>query len=126
MEKELQGKLVEILTQIQEATKAGVNWTLEQLPDVVMQFILYHRIWSSIEIVIGLAFISSCIFLIRAGIRLGAKKKWDDDASFPMVLGGGFGSIFAFAYTYFAVKYFTLVWFAPKVFLLQELARLVK
>ena len=45
MKDELQLKLTEILTAIQVGVSKTADFTLEQLPDIAQQYLLYGKVW---------------------------------------------------------------------------------
>lgn len=132
MKEELQSKLVEILASIQTATGKASDFAIEQLPDIAQQYVLYGRVRSVIFVV---------AFTLIAGALLkyahwAWKNPWNTSAwsmdrhlkrsesnLAAMVLGvicAGFFSFCALLSTN------PLVWVAPKVWLLKEIAALVK
>lgn len=117
MEKELQGKLVEILSSIQAATGTAADFAMDQLPDIAQSYVIYGRIWLALA-----ALICSLI----AVIAFKATAKWfepsDGMSVFISVLVGVPASITAICF----LRDLILVWAAPKVWLLKELAELVK
>lgn len=132
MKEQLQGKLVEILESVQQATKADGDFALEQLPDIAMQYVMYGRIRTMVETVFFLA-VAGCLF---ATFRWAYKNpwntnsySWDKDTKrsysnyLVMIVSAGLGSIWAIAGV---LAFDWMVWLAPKVWLLKELAGLVR
>lgn len=132
MKEELNTKLVEILTSIQTAAGKASDFALEQLPDIAQSYVLYGR---AISLVMLVSLIALGLSLLKLS-HWAYKNPWntspyscDKDAKrsdsnlFVMVVPAVIGSVFLFV----AVSSFDyLVWFAPKVWLLKELASLVK
>lgn len=132
MKEELQGKLLEILTSIQTAAGKASDFALEQLPDIAQQYVLYGRIKSA---VLSAAF----LFVATAALayaRWAYKNPWNtsncswdagnkrSESNYAaMALGTTFGFIFG---ALGCATFDFLVWFAPKVWLLKELAALIK
>lgn len=114
MEKELQGKLVEILSSIQAATGKATDFAMEQLPDIAQSYVMYGRA-SSLFWLVGA---SACVYFAVKG-RAKAMKAFDD---FLAWIGAAIAAVVAIASAHEAF----LAWFAPKVWLLKELAQLVK
>lgn len=119
MEKELQGKLVEILSSIQAATGKAADFTMEQLPEIAQSYVVYGRA-SSLFWFVGA---SACVYFAVKG-RAKAMKAFDDAEVWPIFacIGAAVAAVIALVN---AQESF-LVWFAPKVWLLKELAQLVK
>lgn len=117
MEKELQGKLVEILSSIQAATGKASDFAMEQLPDIAQSYVVYGRVYMTAIIVFAVVF---ALFLCWMGSRFSKESggmSW---------LASGFASVVPFVILLTTISDMFLVWFAPKVWLLKELAQLVK
>lgn len=124
MKSELQDKLVEILSGIQGAVNKGSDFVLTQLPDVAQSYIAFGRVWCVVEILMSAAVIGVGVW----ALKWGSKKEhgdWDLAPDFAR-LGGVIAGCFGFVLLVFSVKDALLVWFAPKVWLLTEIAGLVK
>lgn len=132
MKEELSTKLVEILTSIQTAAGKASDFALEQLPDIAQSYVLYGR-------AISLVMLVSLIVLGLSLLKLSHwayKNPWNNsyytfekdakrsDSNFiVMVIPAVVGLVLLLV----AVASFDyLVWFAPKVWLLKELATLIK
>jgi hypothetical protein len=123
MNDELQSKLVEVLTGISEGVSQAKDFAIEQLPDVAQQYIMFGMVWETSLLALYVTFM--------ALIAFGLWKLWYSDttdfeaASAGMVFGGFslVGLLIAFV---IQLKPFLLVWFAPKLYLLQGIAGLVK
>ena len=132
MNEQLQAKLVEILSGIQSATKAAGDFALGQLPDIAQSYVMYGRVRT--------VAISAVLLLLGAALlglsRWAYKHPWntsnysfekDQKRSESNYLAMVFPGIFGAAFTMLGLLTFDfLVWFAPKVWLLKELASLVK
>lgn len=132
MSDKLNDKLVEILTGIQSAVKSAGDFAIEQLPDIATQYILYGRVKSAV-----IALFLLCVIVALYGFAYWAyKNPWNtseylSDAGkkrsesnytamiFPPILATGLLLIVIWDFDY-------LVWFAPKVWLIKEIATLIK
>lgn len=129
MNEQLQGKLVEILAGIQAATKAAGDFALEQLPDIAQQYVAYGRVFGTLE---SLACLSLLILLAVVTCKFGYFSKAPDEYGFwptPRMVaafGGTLGLILSFILTMASFQGTLLVWIAPKVWLLKEIAGLLK
>lgn len=129
MNEQLQEKLVEILNGIQEAARATGDFAMEQLPDIAAQYVLYGRISSTTGVLIALiGFCASLFVALRFGFF--SKKAyeggdWTDEGFFSAVIGGSLAMGF-FVLFVCAAQSALLVWLAPKVWLLKEIAGLLK
>lgn len=129
MNEQLQAKLVEILAGIQSATKAAGDFAVEQLPEIVQQYILYGRIASLVWVFVGIAIFAVGALSIKRA-RLEGHGEWKYE-SFMKDFGLGYwlGAIFCVTgliSSAISINSALLVWFAPKVWLIKEIASLIK
>jgi hypothetical protein len=123
MNDELQSKLVEVLTGISEGVSQAKDFAIEQLPDVAQQYIMFGMVWETSLLALYAAFIALIVF--------GLWKLWRSDAAdvetvaFSTIFGGGTLILLLIAFV-IQLKPVLLVWFAPKLYLLQGIAGLVK
>ena len=119
MQEELQGKLVEILTQIQSTVGQAKDFTLQQLPDIAQSYIYYGMVYSSLVIVLS-------VLSVIIGLWIGFKANWNTEYLTGGILSScvltGVGVMVFFS----KISEFLLVWVAPKVWLLKEIAVLLK
>jgi hypothetical protein len=126
MKEELQGKLVEILTSIQTAAGKASDFAMAELPDIAQSYVAYGRAWVTLDAALWLVLIPLVVFFI--GLRVDRFFR-EDDPSYPKGLMFGVGSVVSglvFLIGTSSIKPFMLVWFAPKVWLLKEIASLLK
>lgn len=132
MKEELNEKLVEILTSIQTAAGKASDFAIEQLPDIAQSYVMYGR-----AVAVAKLFVLFAIGSLLVGYAKWAylhpwnnsdcswdKGKKRSDSNFvamviPAFLGGLFLVVALLSFDY-------LVWFAPKVWLLKEIALLIK
>lgn len=130
MNEQLQGKLVEILGGIQEATKAAGDFAMEQLPEIAQTYVTYGRVQTLLDLAVSVAFIvaGACALF---GVRAHLKKAGDFLDAEPIVVvfglaGGGIATLFGVLWAKNAAASAALAWVAPKVWLLRELAGMLK
>lgn len=132
MNEQLQSKLVEILASIQDAARATGDFAMAQLPDIAQSYIVYGRAVAiakaAVLLLIGLVLLRYSYWAWRNPWNL-STYSWDRDAKrsdsnwFAMILPATLGTLLCVV----AVLSFDfLVWFAPKVWLLKEIAGLLK
>ena len=127
MKENLQDKLVEILSGIQGAVAKGSDFVLTQLPDVAQQYVAFGRIWCFVD----LAFCSVMLYVAYRLIKYAITSKKTDGlgdwapSRVVSIVVGGIGGAGAFFTTACTMRGAFLVWFAPKVWLLTEIANLV-
>jgi hypothetical protein len=123
MNDELQSKLVEVLTGISEGVAQAKDFAVEQLPDVAQQYIMFGMVWETSLLALYATFIALLAF--------GLWKLWRSDTchyeavAFSTIFGGGTLVLLLIAFV-MQIKPVLLVWFAPKLYLLQGIAGLVK
>jgi hypothetical protein len=150
MKEELQGKLVEILTSIQAAAGKTSDFAMAQLPDIAQSYIAYGRALNTATILFALCLAALGGYLVSV-IRkkdAAANQQFKADlAEFRASNRNQYASepyrsnyfradhltpfqfipfIFSVFILCMAAPQFLLVWFAPKVWLLKEIAGLLK
>ena len=124
MKEELQSKLVEILTSIQTAAGKASDFAMEQLPDVAMSYLMYGRAWATLEAATLLLLFALGVWGNFRFVRwMRQEDAWEASPLIVLTVGaaGGLG-FFGMS----ALKGAFFVWFAPKVWLLKEIASLLK
>ena len=140
MKEELQTKLLEILTAIQTNTgkaidtgtelagKAG-DFALEQLPDIAQSYVAFARAWETFGAVLWWSIFALFLWVLVRKVFMA--KEWVDrygDWEIGRIVSGAVSVFFGGIAFIVAVNYTRdalFVWFAPKVWLIQELAKLI-
>lgn len=129
MNDQLQSNLIEILDSIQTATGRAADFTMSQLPDVAQQYVVYGRAAATVGFVLSWAVFGMCVYV---ALKWGFLRKavdsygdWTGSRQAAAFLGSVAGVV-AFAWALLTTRQLFLVWLAPKAWLLQELARLIK
>lgn len=129
MNEQLQGKLVEILTSIQEASRAAGDFALEHLPDIAQSYVLYGRVTATAFFLAALfATVGFAYVAFAKGFLSGERNEmglWTD-SRFAAALAGSCGLVLSVMLLVVNFSQLSLVWLAPKVWLLKELAALVR
>lgn len=126
MKEELNTKLVEILTSIQTAAGKASDFALEQLPDIAQSYVLYGRVFSLVTVLLCLAVLLALVWLFRVTYRATSEGDADEIVWVPVGLGGVVVVVIVMFFLLEGLQSTFLVWFAPKVWLLKELASLIK
>jgi len=123
MNDQLQTQLANILTSISTGIQATGSFVLEQLPDVAQQALVYGRITNTIGLVVALILLVVTISYIRWVRRLSYNDYGPRDVPIILAMMGALITTIALGA---AVPATVLVWFAPKLWLLQHFSQLVK
>lgn len=140
MKDELQGKMVEILTSIQAATGKVSDFAVEQMPDIAQQWVAYGRALTALTMALSIAALIGGLVVIWMGRRAvsASRKAWEEkkdgapESKYHIYNGDphwftGGGLAFFGAFTAFmGMKPLMLVWMAPKVWLLEKIANVLK
>lgn len=126
MNEEFQNKLGLILDLIVKGMTTVGDFVMEQLPDIAQQYVIYGRAWNT-ALLIFLAIIMA-IWLWNFHKIYFSKRSgsFGEDAKRGMAMFSFIMCITVVPATYMYAKDTTLVWFAPKIWLIQEAADLVK
>ena len=128
MNEQLQTKLVEILTSIQATTKTAGDFAMEQLPDIAMQYVMYGRVKTAavtaFMILIAAALFAMCRWAYAnpwnaSAYSFNKEAKRSESNYFVMVLASMLGGLFV---VIGVLSFDWMVWLAPKVWLLKQLA----
>lgn len=127
MNEQLQTKLVEILGNIQSATKAAGDFALEQLPEIAQQYLLYGRVSITFTVLLCFLITIACTWGLLYCVKKLDSCNYGGEAKygFGMVLHG-VGVSGAATIGLCELSSLFLVWFAPKVWLIKEIATLIK
>lgn len=123
MNDKLQGSLAEILTGIQSAVKASGDFAASQLPDIAQQYITYGRAANTMYAVL---FLLASAILARIARKL--FNAWDGRGSVVpplLIMCSGAACVLTSILFLCRLSDVMLVWFAPKVWLIKQLASLV-
>ena len=129
MNEQLQVKLVEILSGIQAAVKAAGDFALDQLPDIAHQYIAFGRVYYTFLTILAIFGIAIGLWLVIKKAIYGKQTEIGYQWSDNRIAANIFGIIFAsFSSVLFLINITNtvMVWFAPKIWLIKEIAVLIK
>ena len=125
MKEELQGKLVEILGSIQSGVEKAGSFALEQLPDIAMQYLAFGRMYST-AVFLAILWVTVWLFKVGTNARKASKKN-EYTAEEDFIVAFSFIGVFmGFFILLIELKNLIMVWAAPKVWLIKEIAGLIK
>jgi hypothetical protein len=128
----LEQALIKSIDGIQKTGTELVEALYQQAPEVVEQLLMWHGIESLIQCVVGILCLSFIFVHYKIACRCYEKNgvsEWDDSFYYwlPTVFSGIIVSVFSFGTMIDLVNLKWLkIWLAPKVYLLEYLADLVK
>lgn len=129
MKEELQLKLVEIINHIISGVSAAKDFTLSELPDVVTTFMAFSRAWETFNwLALAVAFGCALYVAIAKGYKSDKKDRYGstaDSAIAAMIVGTAASTLLGVSLIV-QTKYLLLVWLAPKVYLIQTIAQMIK
>lgn len=130
MQEELLKRADSIFGAISTAVGQAKDLAVEQLPDIAYQFIAYNRAYLTFIVlftIVGWAgFQALCIWYNNKSCRLQKINQWDFDQWAPWFIGTFVTTAFFGIIFLNNVKDLFMVWFAPKIFLIEHLIQLVK
>lgn len=122
MNQDLQNQMVQLLAQVQNATEfAAAN-----LPEIAADYLLLGRVIETCTMLLGVVLMALgvvCSYKILQAIR---DQDADEGVCVLWSIGTILGAIFGVVVVAAAFPSFLAVWLAPKVYLLETLARLIK
>lgn len=114
---QLDTKLAALVDTIINATKAAGDFAMEQLPDLAMQLVMYGRAMSTSVLIISIALLWFCWWCGKRSMG------YDREIMIvPCMMSGLVGVLLFF----FSLHDFMLSWFAPKIYIIKEVASLLK
>jgi hypothetical protein len=114
----------EVYDGAKKATGQAIDFAMQQAPDLIHQLLLYHFVISLVWFVVGLLITLSSIYFGYVACKNYASKKWDDAYS-PLVMFLIFPIGFGFT-VISANTDWLKIWLAPKIYLLEYAANLLK
>ena len=127
LSKELLTRADLIFGKIADAASNAGTLAMDQLPDIATQFILYSRVFYTAQLLVGPLLIGLAVWLYKIGFKkLNSRTKIYSDDGFRFFMAGTPVAIMGIVVSAVAFNAFCMVWFAPKIFLIREIMKLVK
>ena len=130
MQQELLNRADSIFETLKQGAIVAKDFAMEQLPDIAMQYIVFNRAYLSFLIILPILF-ALFVWFSYANWCKAEKKYMGNDFSFPMffffITGvvSCIGTVVSFISACIHFKDFLMVWFAPKIFLIQTITEVV-
>lgn len=130
MKEELQRQLAQIIAAIHSQVSSTGDFWIERLPSVAQQYIAYGRAQAVIDIIMPALGLLLAAWLIKHermhfGAPLDIKSKGALISVLINTVAAGLGTYSVIMFVH-ATHAAALVWSAPKVWLLRELANIIK
>lgn len=116
-----QDLMIKTIVGLQKAVETGWDFAREQLPDMAVQFVAFGRAYDSFIIALCIAVFIGIYFFVKK-----AFTSDDGDVKGAAIVIGIVGGIVSFVIFFANIKSFMMVWFAPKIWLMLELAKFLK
>lgn len=131
MQQEMLSRADEIFKSVGKAVNAATEFGKEQIPDIAYQFIAFNRAYiTTLELIFVVLFSIGMWLWVNVGIRDTFKYDVNSyvycDARVGAIFSGVIISIISVIGIIANLKPFFLVWFAPKIFLIQGMVNLAK
>lgn len=131
MQQELLNRADAIMASIGSAVNRGAEFVQGQVPEIALQYVAFGRAYETALMVISImVFMVGLWLVVNVGCRNTYQFKneygqWHINRLVGLMLG-----LFPLSFGLLAIsvnlKSFILVWFAPKIWLITEIARLVR
>lgn len=129
MNEELQTQLAGVISALANTVQKTADFTVEQLPDIVTQYVAYGRVQATtVTVSFVILLVAFLVLLFRYGVfaQQDPDRHYWSDVRIASFWVGSTGSVIAFLCLAITTSDFIMVWLAPKVWLLKSLANLVK
>ena len=132
MQDELLKRADSIFGSIAEAVGQAKDLAVEQLPDIAYQYIAYNRMYITFVVLSALlVWVAFQIFMIKLNNKQCEfnhydKGRWNENQGMPYIIGTAITSLICGVAFFYHIKDFFMVWFAPKIFIIEHIVQLVR
>lgn len=117
--------LINLINRAASGIDQAVDFSKAQLPDVIHQLLIWKAVSYSLSIGTYILLITACAFLISKGVSL-LRINSDSGPGFALMLVPSVFSVFLFIFLCSHVGNAVQLWLAPKVWLIEYAAQLMK
>lgn len=125
MQEQLLQRADSIFASISAGVAKASDFASEQIPDIAIQYVAFGRAYSTAVMVLCIVYLIAWTVSMYKLI-----KSENNDSIIPVAIlvaiFGGAASIATVIMLFVNMKSFFLVWFAPKIWLITEIVKLVK
>lgn len=131
LQQQLLDRADSIMDSIATTVDKASTFAAEQVPDIALQYVAFGR--ASISAYMAISVVVFCVafwLCIRVGIMNSRgypidNYSWDERRTGATIFGGALGIVSIIVF-FVNLNHFIMVWVAPKIWLINEIARLVK
>lgn len=126
MQQELLNRADSIFAAMKDAAVAAKDFAMDQLPDIVQQLIVFERVYLTGIVISPFVLLPLFLYLYYLVNKLDSEAS---DMTLPVVvltIMSALGSLVGLISMIGNFKEFLMVWFSPKIFLIQYLTTLIK
>ncbi|MEI7219082.1 hypothetical protein WCT79_18975 [Pectobacterium carotovorum] len=126
MNEQAQKVLADLLQKASDGIDSAVSFSQAQIPDVVHQLLLWNAVSSALYHLLVVAFVS--VYAFSAVRAANSKESWDDAkemAAMGWFIIGGVAGLFLILFAFNNFDWLKIL-IAPKLYLLEYAARLIK
>ena len=118
MHAELQSKMLEIVTSMQDNIVKTKDFAMEQLPSIANEYIMFNRVYLTISMILIVAFATMLFFWGRKLMKESDSCLFDHKVFLLRVAVVILSTITAIIFLV-GIRDFILVWVSPKIFLIE-------
>lgn len=120
--------LVELLQKAANGIDAAVTFSQAQIPDVVHQLLVWNSVSSILVQIFILSFIGVYVLAVYKFYKITDSKRLSEGALVAGIFSLATGALFAIGLAIASFSYFDWlkIWLAPKLYLLEYAASLIK
>lgn len=129
MQEQLLQRADSIFASISTTVAKATDFASEQIPDIAIQYVAFGRAYSTTLVVVSTLIMLAYVFMVYKFIKhdvYNSSLSRFSESSIAVTVVGAFPSVGALITVMVNVKDVFLVWFAPKIWLITEIAKLVK
>lgn len=126
MSAELQKQLLDMLKNLLTLATTGADWVAGQIPPLVQERILLGRIEETTWLVIMVLWATLTGYMTYRGVRWAIWMFKDDGENFPAFLLPIFTTVIGLVPLMLTFHAFVLVWFAPRLYIVEWLREMTK
>lgn len=126
MQEEIFRRIDGIFSAIASTVERAGQFAAEQLPDVALQYVAFGRAYSTMVIVLSVLIPTLFWYFTARFVKTCESTSVDKEAVSAWIVVSIMATGFCMLAFFINIKEFLMVWFAPKVWLIMEIAELAR